>query len=397
MSRATIDSTGPLYCDYQASTPLDHRIAQALPGYFSTYIANPHADDHSLGWIAAEACETAAGRIASAIGCDAAEIIFTSGATEANSLALIGLAARRSPDRKRILVSATEHASVIEAARTAAQLFGCSMQIVPVDRDGVIDLDELERFLGDDVLAVSAMAANNEIGTIQPSQAISRLCERVGAVFHCDAVQAHTAFPLNVESLGAHCVSLSAHKIYGPKGIGSLFVSHAIQRQIEPLIVGGGQQGGLRAGTLPTPLCIAFADAVELMNGETAVAERRRVAQLRNEFVKRLLAIPGIHLNGPELGRRHPGNCNIRIDGVDAKSLLAKAQPRLAASTASACASGTPEASHVLRAIGLSEREAESSIRFSFGRFSSLAEIEQASDYVISLLGEARTENPASE
>lgn len=396
MNRGKDDSNDPLYCDYQASAPLDHRIAQALPRYFSDYFANPHANDHSLGWAAAEACEVAAARIAAVIGCDASEIVFTSGATESNSLALLGLAARRDRARRRILISATEHASVLESASTAARLFGCAVDIVSVAGDGLIDLNELEHLMGDDVLAVSVMAANNEIGTLQPSEAVSRMCERFGTVFHCDAVQAFTAFPLDVQSLGAQCVSLSAHKIYGPKGIGALYVSRDTQSKLEPFIVGGGQQGGLRAGTLPTPLCIAFADAVELMEGEAAVSERQRVAQLRDEFVGRLRSASGVHLNGPDLSERHPGNCNIRFDGIDAKSLLAKAQPRLAASTGSACASGTPEPSHVLRAIGLSDDEAESSIRFSFGRFSSPSDIEQASEIVLLLIGEARGGNIAA-
>lgn len=384
MSREEDGTAGILYCDYQASAPLDPRIAQALPGYFVTYFANPHADDHSLGWRAAEACDSAAERIASALGCDAGEVIFTSGATEANCLALIGLAARRAPGRKRILIGATEHASVIESARTAARLFGCSVQILPVDTDGAIDLNRLESTAEDDVLVVSVMAVNNEIGTIQPWGAIAKICEKAGIVFHCDAVQALTAFPLEIESLGAQSLSLSAHKIYGPKGIGALYASRDTQRQLEPLIVGGGQQGGLRAGTLATPLCIAFADAIDFMRAE-GVGERERVAQLRDAFVTRLLSVSGIHLNGPALDKRHPGNCSIRFDGGDAKSMLARAQPRLAASTGSACASGTPEPSHVLRAIGLTDLDAESSIRFSFGRYTIQAEVEQAAELVLAL------------
>jgi cysteine desulfurase len=390
MIRPSPGDATQIYADYQASTPIDPLIAQKLSTYFAMYAANPHADDHSMGWESGKACDDAAARLARGIGCSADELIFTSGATEANNLAMIGLAARRRPDRRKILVSGIEHKSVLEAAAVAAKRFGCVVEILAVDKHGRIDLASFERSLDEDVLLVSVMAANNEIGALQPSPEIGRLCEKTGTLFHCDAAQALTAGPVDVESWGAHLVSLSAHKIYGPKGVGALFVRRDLQSSIEPLIVGGGQQQGLRAGTLPTPLCVAFADAAEAMTGRGAETEWQRVATLRDSFAAHMLSHGGIHLNGPPLSARHPSNCNLRFDGVEAKLLLAKAQPRLAASTGSACTSGTPEPSHVLRAIGLTDIEAECSIRFSFGRFSTEEEISTVSELMLSIYEASR-------
>lgn len=385
MIRRFPDGPPGIYLDYQASTPLDPRVAQNLSRNFDSHFANPHADDHALGWEASRLCDDAAVRLAQTIGCDADEVLFTSGATESNNLAIFGIAARRQPSRRRLLVSAIEHKSVLESARTAVQRFGCAVELIPVDREGHVDLAELERALDEDVLMVSVMAANNEIGVLQPSKAISRLCGQAGALFHCDAVQALTADALEVEDLGADLISLSAHKLYGPKGVGALYARRDIQAMIEPLIVGGGQQRGLRAGTLPAPLCAGFADAAEIMSGPEAKNERQRVTLLRNLFAARLLANSNIHLNGPPLEHRHPANCNLRFDGAEAKQLLAQAQPRLAASTGSACTSGSMEPSHVLTAIGLSEEQAMSSIRFSFGRFSTMDDVERASDLMLSV------------
>lgn len=393
MIRQRSNALPPIYLDYQASTPLDPRVAQNLSKNFESCFANPHADDHAFGWEASKICEDASRRLAQTIGGEADEIVFTSGATEANNLAIFGLASRRQSGRHRILVSAIEHKSVLESARVAARRYDCAVEIIPVDTGGHLDLDALDRALDEDVLMVSVMAANNEIGTLQPSPDIGRLCQRVGALFHCDAVQALTAGTLNVQDIGADMVSLSAHKIYGPKGIGALYVRRDIQTLIEPLLVGGGQQHGLRAGTLPAPLCAGFADAAELISGPVAEMELQRVTGLRNLFAARMLANPHVHLNGPPPHRRHPSNCNLRFDGAEAKQLLAQVQPRLAASTGSACTSGSLEPSHVLTAIGLSEDQATSSIRFSFGRFSTTNDVDQASELMLSIFEQSRSQN----
>lgn len=367
-----------IYLDYHASTPTDPRVIEAMAPYWTERPGNPHAIDHAHGWDASEAVERAASRVAAAINADADEIIFTSGATEANNLAILGVAARAS-GKRRILVSAVEHKSVLAAAHTAARRYGMDVELVAVDSEGAIRLDCLKSALADDVLLVSVMAVNNEVGTIQPLGAIARLANAAGALLHTDASQALTAGSLDVSSIGADLVSLSAHKLYGPKGIGALYIRRDVQRQVEPLVYGGGQQNGLRAGTLPVPLCVGFGEAVALVADDCAEGERGRVRALRDKLFAGLgRAAAGLRLNGPQVNSRHPGNANIMFPDMEADPLLAKLQPAIAASTGSACTSGTIEPSHVLRAIGLTETEANSSIRFSIGRFTTDNEIEQA-------------------
>jgi cysteine desulfurase len=379
--------TATINADYQASTPVDRAVVEVLIASIETYQGNPHASDHVLGWKAMESVESSKVIISKELGCTPDSIVFTSGATEANNLAILGLAARATSARRRILVSPTEHKCVLAAASLAARRYGCEVEHLAVDAAGHVVLEELERRLGDDVLLVSAMAVHNEIGTIAPVARLSALCASAGAIFHCDGAQALPAMPLDLADLDIGMLSLSGHKIYGPKGIGALIVRPEIQEELEPLIVGGGQQNGLRSGTLPVALCAALAEAVRLLGGETAAAERARVRRLRDYFATALLEDERVTLNGPPLEQRHPGNCNLRFSGWDAQDLLMRLQPRLAASTGSACTSGAPEPSYVLRAIGLSVDEAASSIRFSFGRFSTEADIGTA----VSAVREAMT------
>lgn len=351
--------------------------------YFSEHFANPHAADHSEGWLANAAVEEAASKLASAIGADRDEIVFTSGATEANNLAILGLARRASPSRRRILVSAIEHKCVLSSAR-AAEAMGLTVELLPVDSQGLIDCDYLKSRLSDDVLLVSVMAVNNEVGTIQDVASISTLARRVGALVHTDAVQAMAAGPIDVNAWAVDTLSLSAHKIYGPKGVGALYIRRDVQSKVEPLIYGGGQQNGIRSGTLPVPLCVGFSEAAGLMVGNNAEAERVCLIALRDKFVDNLRTRDkSIQLNGPAGVLRHPGNANLRFPGLDARDLIAALQPRVAASTGSACSTGIPEPSHVLRAIGLTGSEAESSVRFSLGRFTSDSDISQAVDLIV--------------
>lgn len=346
--------------------------------FLSEEPANPHASDHALGWRAHAAVDKAAGQIAQTIGSDQDEIIFTSGATEANNLALLGIIRRAPSDRRRILVSAIEHKSVLSSARAATR-YGFTVEQIPVDRDGIVDLAALEGLLADDILLVSVMAVNNEIGSLQPLREVAERARQVGAYVHSDAAQALSAMRFDVEELGLDLASLSGHKIYGPKGIGALYVRRAVQCHIEPLMYGGDQQHGLRPGTLPVPLCVGFGTATTLMVTGTAEEERLRIRHLRDRLVDRLIAIrPGIVLNGPSATLRHPGNANIRFVGFSASDILAALQPTLAASTGSACTSGIPEPSHVLRAIRLSAEDADSSIRFGLGRFTTTNDIDQA-------------------
>lgn len=376
-----------IYADYQATTPVDPRVVEKMTPYWRDEFGNPHSSDHIIGWRAAEAVRGAASCVAALIGADADEMIFTSGATEANNLALLGLARRAPAARRRILVSAIEHKCVLTAARSLAEREGFTVESIPVDGEGFVDLRVLAERLDETVLVVSVMAVNNEVGTIQDIPRIAELLAPHGTLLHCDAAQAPCAIDVSDLATYADLVSLSGHKLYGPQGIGALYIRRDVQEHIEPLIYGGGQQDGLRSGTVPLPLCVGMAAAVEIICTPEGVEERRRLAQQRDSFIRLLQSgrFP-VAVNGPAGDRRHPGNANLRFDGFSAQDILGSLQPRLAASTGAACTSGIPEPSHVLRALGLSEAAAESSIRFSFGRFTTDEEVEQAADLVVGTL-----------
>lgn len=374
-----------IYADYQATTPVDPRVVERMVPFWNEAFGNPHSADHATGWRADKAVREAAESVADLIGADADEIIFTSGATEANNLALLGLARRAGPGRNRLLVSAVEHKCVLAAARTLCAREGFVVETIPVDRGGFVDIGALEGRLADDVLVVSLMAVNNEIGTIQKIPCVAEILASRGVLFHCDAAQAPCAMDLAELALHSDMVSLSGHKMYGPQGIGVLYIRRDLQDQVEPLVHGGGQQNGLRSGTVPVPLCVGLGVAACSLPG---AEERRRVADQRDRFV-RLLYRGGypVSVNGPAAEFRHPGNANIRFHDFDASDILGALQPRLAASTGAACASGLPEPSHVLRAIGLCAAESEASIRFSFGRFTTDDEVKEAANLVLAALG----------
>lgn len=368
----------PVYLDNQASTPVDRRVLAVMDQFNTKSPANPHTSEHSMGWVANAAIEAARDTIADIVHVDPDEIVFTSGATESNNLAILGLLPRAPKGRRKILVSAIEHKSVLAAARAATR-FGFEIALIPVDASGVIDTDMLSARLTDDVLLVSVMAMNNEIGSRHSLRTISDSAHRVGALFHTDAVHALAAGTLDLSDAEVDMASFSAHKIYGPKGVGCLFIRRDVQTSIEPLMYGGDQQQGLRPGTLPVPLCVGFGKAMELMVGADADADRQRTTELRDRLVQKLLNFDSrIRLNGPPLASRHPGNANLCFPGLDARDVLSVLQPRVAAATGSACTSGNPEPSHVLRSIGLSVDDARASIRFSLGRFTSAQDIDRA-------------------
>ena len=372
-----------IYADYQATTPVDPRVVERMAPYWHETYGNPHSNDHVIGWRAADAVREAASSVAGLIGADPDEIVFTSGATEANNLAILGLARRAPAGRRRILVSAIEHKCVLAAARALAEREGFSVETIPVDGEGFVDLHALEGLVDDTVLVVSIMAVNNEIGTIQDIQGISRVLLPHGVLFHCDAAQAPCAMDMRRIVVYADLISLSGHKMYGPKGIGALYLRREVQDRIEPIIYGGGQQDGLRSGTVPTPLCVGMAAAAEILRSPEGQEERNRVSGQRDSFVHLLQeCVPSSTMNGPTGAVRHPGNANLRFDGFVAQDILGSLQPHLAASTGAACTSGIPEPSHVLSALGLNTVEAESSIRFSFGRFTNNAEIDEAASLV---------------
>lgn len=374
-----------LYMDHQATTPMDDRVFSEMAPFFNETFGNPHSADHSIGWQAARAVEAAANQVASLIGADTDEIIFTSGATEANNLALLGLARRAlGGERRRILVSSIEHKSVLAVSRILHQQLGYNIELLPVDTAGFVNMPVLREMLADDVLIVSIMAVNNEIGTIQNISQLSHIIREKGSIFHCDAAQAPCAIGLNNFSKFVDLMSFSSHKMYGPQGIGALFIRRNLHNSIEPIIYGGGQQQELRSGTIPVALCVGMgAAAALLMDDSKATREREMLRNLRDVFVQKMMNLQwSVVLNGPEGNQRHPGNANMRFDGFDAHDVLQVLQPRLAASTGSACTSGIPEPSHVLKAIGLSNSEAESSIRFSIGRCTTESDLDSAVTFI---------------
>lgn len=361
--------SGSIYLDYQASTPTDARVLEAMLPYFTDSFGNPHSSNHILGWKSSDSIESARFEVASLVGALPEEVVFTSGATEANNHAIFGVITANQTDRKTILVSAVEHKCVKEAAYFFAAQHGHRVQEVPVLESGHIDRAAYRTMLTDDVLLVSIMAVNNEIGTIQDVKWLAEQARGVGALFHCDAAQAPEAMDLDVMELGVDLLSLSAHKIYGPKGVGALVIDSSLQQDFPPFIHGGGQQNGLRSGTVPTPLCVGFGVAASLIRKE-GVQNRRRLKELSSGLLVNLRkANVGFSVNG-DTNERHPGNLNLEFPNMDAESLINMLQPAICASTGSACNSGIIQSSYVLRSIGLSEERASSSVRMSVGRFS---------------------------
>jgi cysteine desulfurase len=374
----------PIYLDNQSTTPLDPRVLQAMLPYFTEHFGNPHSESHVYGKNAAAAIEEARADLASLVNADPREIVFTSGATEANNLALKGavhfaraypLAGR--PPRDEIIVLATEHKCVLESA-AALEREGFAVTYLPVEPDGLVALDRLEAALGERTLLVSVMAAHNEIGVIQPLAEIGALCRARGILFHTDAAQAAGKIPLDVDAMKIDLMSISGHKMYGPKGVGALYVRRRPRVRLLPLIDGGGQERGLRSGTLPTPLCVGIGRAAALAAAEMA-GEAVRIKGLRDRLQANLMRrIGGLRING-DTEHRLPGNLNLSIPGLTAPELI-EACPSIAMSTGSACTSATVEPSYVLRALGLSDALANSSIRLGLGRFTTAAEIDFAVD-----------------
>jgi cysteine desulfurase len=378
-----------IYLDYQSTTPVDERVMQAMLPYFTDSFGNPHSSSHILGWKSSDAVETARGVIASTIGALSDEVIFTSGATESNNHAMSGVMFGNKSARKRVLVSAIEHKCVKEAATFFGGKLGYVVEEVPVLETGKVDLQAYKEMLSDDVLLVSVMAVNNEIGVIQDISRLSDLAHEAGALFHCDAAQALEAMDVDVVDWGVDLLSLSAHKLYGPKGIGALFIDSSIQNNFPALVQGGGQQWGLRSGTVPTPLCVGFGAAASLIQSE-GQKHRSALSALSERFLERLSS-EGVDFRVVGDGQyRHPGNLNIELVGLDAESLLVSLQPKICASTGSACNSGMIQSSYVLRAIGMSEERAASCIRFSLGRYSDESQVDEAVQLLASKIGALR-------
>lgn len=383
-----MENTQTIYLDHQATTPVAEGVLQRMLPYFRERFGNPHSADHIVGWRSSQAVAHSAAQLAALIGADPDEIVFTSGATEANNLALFGLAGRSADSRrKRVLVSAIEHQSVLAVAAVLKDRFGYRVDAIPVDIEGRVLPHALTSAIDGTVLAVSIMAVNNEIGTIQDIKRLSMIAHEAGAIFHSDAAQAPLA--IDVRTLAAHTdlLSLSSHKMYGPSGIGALYVRRELQERIEPIIHGGGQQNGLRSGTIPVPLCVGMGAAAELLQGNHMHEARLVLRRQRDAFVEKLRGLPWpITVNGPTVENRHPANANVCFHGFSAHEILTTLQPALAASTGSACCSGMLAPSHVLRAIGLPAKAAEASIRFSLGLTTHDDEIDVAIDVITSTL-----------
>ncbi len=375
-----------VYLDHQATTPVDPRVLDLMLPFFSGRFGNPHATVNAFGRDAAGAVERARAEVATALGADPREVIFTSGATEANNLAIKGAARfhkARVPAgaQPHIITVATEHKCVLESCRELARDEGFRVTFLPVADDGLLDLADLRAALDDHTVLVSVMAVNNEIGVIQPIAEIAALAHGAGAVFHTDIAQAVGKIPLDLAALGVDLASVSGHKIYGPKGIGALFVRRRPRARLVPLFSGGGQERGLRAGTLPTPLCVGLGAATRLAAAEHET-ETARLTGLRDQFWQRVSdGVPDATINGHRQ-QRVAGNLNIHVPGAAAIDMLT-AMPDVAISTGSACTSTSVEPSYVLRALGLDSQVAGQSLRIGFGRFTTTADVDFAAGRII--------------
>ncbi|MEM7226103.1 MAG: IscS subfamily cysteine desulfurase [Pseudomonadota bacterium] len=379
---------GLIYLDYQATTPTDPRVVEAMMPFFTERFGNPASIQHATGQDAEQVVETARGEIAELIGAEPREVIFTSGATESNNLAIKGAARFHRANRPHIVTLTTEHKCVLESARRAERE-GSELTILPVQPDGLVDLALLEETITERTAVVSIMAVNNEIGVIQPIEEIGSLCRAKGAYFHCDAAQAVGKVPLDVGEASIDLLSISGHKLYGPKGIGALYVRRRPRVRLQAMMDGGGQERGLRSGTLATPLCVGIGAACRIAKAEMA-EEAARLERLRDRLLATLTArLEDVCVNGA-MERRLPGNLNLSIEGIDAEALLASL-PGLALSTGSACTSASVEPSYVLKALGLSNEAAGASLRIGLGRFTTEAEVDRAAEMLIAQVSRLRS------
>ncbi|MCS6772556.1 MAG: cysteine desulfurase [Thermoflexales bacterium] len=365
-----------IYLDHNATTPCDPRVVRAMLPYFGEVFANPANGLHPLGRQAARAVEAAREQVAALIGASAGEIVFTSGATESNHLAILGAAAYAPPSRRKVITCAVEHKAVLlPFKRLEAQ--GFAVTLLPVDADGRVLLAELERHLDERTFLVSIQAANNETGVLQPVREVAALAHQVGALCHTDAAQAVGKIPCDVEAWGIDLLSMSAHKLYGPKGIGALYVRGGARAlPLRPLLEGGGQEAGVRAGTLNVPAIVGFGEACRICREELG-AERARIQALRDRFERGLLAaLPSARINA-QGAPRLPNTSSLTVPGIEADALLLNL-PEVMMGVGAACASGAVEPSHVLLAMGLSRKDAYATIRASLGRFNTEAEIDRA-------------------
>jgi len=385
----------PIYMDNHATTPLDPRVLEAMMPYLTTVFGNAASRNHSFGWEAEAAVEKAREQVAKLIGATAKEIIFTSGATESNNLAIKGIAEMYRERGNHIITQVTEHKATLDTCKRLEKS-GYRVTYLPVKADGLIDLDDLKRAIDDKTILVTIMIANNEIGVVQPVAEIGKLCHEKGVLFHTDGVQAVGKIPVDVNAMSIDAMSLSAHKIYGPKGVGALYVRRRNPRvQISEQINGGGHERGMRSGTLNVPGIVGLGAACELARLEME-SESKRLAALRDKLKAKLEnSLDYIHVNG-SMENRLPGNLNMSFVYVEGESLLMGIND-VAVSSGSACTSATLEPSYVLKALGLGDDVAHSSIRFGLGRFNTEAEVDYVSDKVIDVVQKLRELSPLYE
>jgi len=385
----------PIYMDNHATTPVDPRVVEAMLPYYTKFFGNAASRNHQFGWEAEQAVETAREQVAKLVGATAKEIIFTSGATESDNLAIKGVAEMYREKGNHIITAATEHKAVLDTCKRLEKN-GYRVTYLPVGADGLINIDDLKRAIDDKTILVTIMYANNEIGVLQPVAEIGKICHEKGVLFHSDAVQAIGKVPVNVTKDNIDLMSITAHKLYGPKGVGALYVRRKNPRvQITAQIDGGGHERGMRSGTLNVPNIVGLGKACELAMNEMP-EESKRLAYLRDRLKKKLEDnLDEIHING-SMEHRLPGNLNMSFVYVEGESLLMGIND-IAVSSGSACTSATLEPSYVLKALGLGDDVAHSSIRFGIGRFNTEAEIDYVADKLIDTVKKLRELSPLYE
>ena len=383
--------TGAIYLDHHATTPVDPAVAAAMLPFLTEKFGNPSSRQHAFGQEAHAAVEEARAQVAALVGAETGDIAFTSGATESDNLAIRGVARALSPRGRHVVTTAIEHPAVLEPCRTLERE-GFEVTVVGVGPDGIVSADAIADALRPDTVLVSVMAANNEIGTLQPVAEIGRMCRQGGVVFHCDAVQALGRIAVDVEAWNTDLVSLSAHKMYGPKGVGALYVRHSRRPRIrmQAQAEGGGQEKGARSGTLNVPGIVGFGEAARLAKDALAAGEGARIGSLRDRLLAGLSSrIEGVVVNG-SLRHRLPGNLHVSIERAEAETLILSLGGRIAISSGAACAEAGGKGSHVLRALGLGDERIYTALRFGIGRFNDAAEIDAVVDALAEAVATAR-------
>ncbi len=368
----------PIYLDYSATTPVDPRVAAKMIPYLTEHFGNPASRSHAFGWESEKAVEEAREHVAALIGADAKEIVWTSGATEGNNLAIKGAAQFHKGKGKHIITQKTEHKAVLDTCRELERQ-GFEVTYLDPEQNGIVDLEKFKAAIRPDTILVSIMFVNNEIGVIQPVAEIGEICRGKGIVFHCDAVQAAGKLEIDTRTLKVDLLTITAHKMYGPKGIGALYIRRKPRVRIEAQIHGGGHERGMRSGTLPTHQIVGFGEAARLAKLEMAT-DNERIRALRDRLLNGIKGLDEVYVNG-DLERRIPGNLNVSFNFVEGESLM-MAIKDIAVSSGSACTSASLEPSYVLRALGRSDELAHSSIRFTLGKFTTEEEIDYAIDLV---------------